>query len=213
MEKDKDKDKEKEEEQGQSGMTRRSFLGSVSAGAVGVAASASLLSGQKAQAREEVKKANELYRVTLLINGKKYSLLVEPRWSLQYVLREKLGMTGTKEGCERGECGACTVLINDLPHYSCQTLALEAEGTKITTLEGLMKGDNLGPVQEAFVKEDGLQCGYCTPGQIMAAEGLLRANPNPTPEEITHSMSGNICRCGAYPNIFRAVKLAAQLRK
>jgi xanthine dehydrogenase YagT iron-sulfur-binding subunit len=214
MEEDKDKEKqEKEEEQGQSGMTRRSFLGSVSAGAVGVAASASLLSGQKAQAHEEVMKANELYRVTLFVNGKKHTLLVEPRWSLQYVLRGVLGMTATKEGCARGECGACTVLINDLPRLSCQTLALEVDGAKITTLEGLMKGDSLGPVQEAFIKEDGLQCGYCTAGQIMSAEGLLRANPDPTPEEITHAMSGNICRCGAYPNIFRAVKLAAQMRK
>ncbi len=212
MKKDKDKDEEKKEEQGQRGMTRRSFLGSVGAGAVGVAASATLLQGQKAQA-QEVKKASELYRVTLLVNGRKHTLLVEPRWSLQFVLNAKLGLTATKEGCGRGECGACTVLINDIPRYSCQTLALEAEGAKITTLEGLMKGEDLGPVQEAFLKEDGYQCGYCTPGQIMAAEGLLRANRNPSPEEITRAMSGNICRCAAYPNIFRAVKLAAQLRK
>jgi xanthine dehydrogenase YagT iron-sulfur-binding subunit len=210
--KEKDKDQEKKEEQGQRGMTRRSFLGTVGAGAVGVAASATLLKGQKAQA-QDVKKANELYKVTLTVNGRKRSLLVEPRWSLQFVLNDKLGLTATKEGCGRGECGACTVLINDIPRYSCQTLALEAEGAKITTLEGLAKGDKLGPVQEAFVKEDGLQCGYCTPGQIMAAEGLLRANPNPSSEEITRAMSGNICRCAAYPNIFRAVKLAAQLRK
>ena len=210
--KEKEKDQEKKEEQGQRGMTRRSFLGTVGASAVGVAASATLLKGQKAQA-QEVKKANELYRVTMTVNGRKRTLLVEPRWSLQYVLRDKLGMTATKEGCLRGECGACTVLFNDQPRYSCQTLVLEAEGAKITTLEGLAKGDTLGPVQEAFVKEDGLQCGYCTPGQIMAAEGLLRANPNPSPEEILRAMSGNICRCAAYPNIFRAVKLAAQLRK
>jgi xanthine dehydrogenase YagT iron-sulfur-binding subunit len=210
--KDKDKDQEKKEEQGQRGMTRRSFLGTVGASAVGVAASATLLKEQKAQA-QEVKKANEEYKVTLNVNGRKRTLLVEPRWSLQFVLNAKLGLTATKEGCGRGECGACTVLINDIPRYACQTLALEAEGTKITTLEGLMKGENLGPVQEAFLKEDGLQCGYCTPGQVMAAEGLLRANRNPSPEEITRAMSGNICRCAAYPNIFRAVKLAAQLRK
>lgn len=212
MKKDKDKDQEKKEEQGQRGMTRRSFLGTVGASAVGVAASATLLKEQKAQA-QEVKKANELYRVTLNVNGRNHTLLLEPRWSLQFVLNDKLGMTATKEGCGRGECGACTVLINGIPRYSCQTLALEAEGTKITTLEGLMKGEKLGPVQEAFLKEDGYQCGYCTPGQIMAAEGLLRANPNPSAEEITRAMSGNICRCAAYPNIFRAVKLAAQLRK
>jgi len=208
----KEKDEEKKEEQGQRGMTRRSFLGTVGVGAVGVAASGTLLKGQKAQA-QEVKKANELYRVTMTVNGRKRSLLVEPRWSLQYVLNDRLGLTATKEGCGRGECGACTVLFNDMPRYACQTLALEAEGAKITTLEGLAKGDKLAPVQQAFIKEDGLQCGYCTPGQIMAAEGLLRANPNPSPEEITRAMSGNICRCAAYPNIFRAVKLAAQLRK
>ena len=210
--KEKDKDQEKKEEQGQRGMTRRSFLGTVGAGAAGVAVSATLLKGQKAQA-QEVKKANELYRVVLNVNGRNHTLLLEPRWSLQFVLNEKLGLTATKEGCGRGECGACTVLINGIPRYSCQTLALEAEGTKITTLEGLMKGENLGPVQEAFLKEDGYQCGYCTPGQVMAAEGLLRANPNPSSEEILRAMSGNICRCAAYPNIFRAVKLAAQLRK
>jgi xanthine dehydrogenase YagT iron-sulfur-binding subunit len=210
--KEKDKDQEKKEEQGQRGMTRRSFLGTVGAGAVGVAASATLLKEQKAQA-QDVKKASELYKVVLNVNGRNHTLLVEPRWSLQFVLNEKLGLTAVKEGCGRGECGACTVLINGIARYSCQTLALEAEGTKITTLEGLMKGENLGPVQQAFLKEDGYQCGYCTPGQVMAAEGLLRANPNPSSEEILRAMSGNICRCAAYPNIFRAVKLAAQLRK
>ena len=209
--KEKDKDQEKKEEQGQRGMTRRSFLGTVGAGAVGVAASATLLKEQKAQA-QEVKKANELYRVTMTINGRKRSLLVEPRWSLQFVLNDKMGLTATKEGCGRGECGACTVLINDIPRYACQTLALEADGAKITTLEGLAKGDKLAPVQEAFTKEDGLQCGYCTPGQIMAAEGLLRANPNPSPEEILRAMSGNICRCAAYPKIIESVLSAAETR-
>jgi xanthine dehydrogenase YagT iron-sulfur-binding subunit len=210
--KDKDNDQEKKEEQGRRGITRRTFIGSVGAGAVGVAASATLLQGQKAQA-QEVKKASELYRVTLLINGKKRSLLVEPRWSLLFVLREKLGLTAAKEGCGRGECGACTVLIDGKPRYACLTLAVEAEGSKIETLENLMKGEELGPIQQAFLQEDGYQCGYCTPGQIMAAEGLLRASPHPSPQEITLGMSGNICRCGAYPHIFNAVKLAAKLRK
>ena len=102
---------------------------------------------------------------------------MEPRWSLLFVLREKMGLTGTKVGCERGECGACTVLINGVPRYACMTLALEAEGDEITTVEGLMEGEELGPVQQAFLENDAFQCGYCTPGQIMAAEGLLRANP------------------------------------
>ena len=209
---EKDKDQEKKEEQEQHGMTRRKFLTTVGAGAVGVAAAGALLKGQPAQA-QEVKKASELYKVTLLINGRKRTMLVEPRWSLQFVLHDKLGLIASKEGCGRGECGACTVLIDGKPRYACLTLALEAEGAKIETCESLLKGEELGPVQQAFLQEDGYQCGYCTPGQIMAAEGLLRANPNPSPQEIALGMSGNICRCGAYPHIFNAVKLAAQLRK
>ena len=141
--------------------------------AVGVAASGTLLAGQKAQA-QEVKKASELYKVTLLINGRKRAVLVEPRWSLLFVLNDELGLTAAKEGCGRGECGACTVLIDGKPRYACLTLALEAEGAQIETLESLMKGEELGPVQQAFLQEDGYQCGYCTPGQIMAAEGLCR---------------------------------------
>jgi xanthine dehydrogenase YagT iron-sulfur-binding subunit len=138
---------------------------------------------------------------------------VEPRWSLLYVLRERLGLTGTKVGCERGECGACTVLIDDVPRYACLTLAVEAQGARITTLEGLTAGDELGTVQQAFIEDDAFQCGYCTPGQIMAAEGLLRKNPDPSEEEIRHGMSGNLCRCGAYDHIFKAVRRAGAMKK
>jgi xanthine dehydrogenase YagT iron-sulfur-binding subunit len=155
----------------------------------------------------------ELAKVTLRINGRAYRLLVEPRWSLLYVLREGLGLTGTKVGCERGECGACTVLIDDVPRYACMTLAVEVEGVKITTLEGLMKGDELGPVQQAFAEHDAFQCGYCTPGQIMAVEGLLRKNPRPVDEEIRKGMSGNLCRCGTYKHIINAAKRASELKK
>jgi xanthine dehydrogenase YagT iron-sulfur-binding subunit len=128
------------------------------------------------------------------------------------VLREKLGLTGSKVGCERGECGACTVLMNGLPRYACLTLAVEAQGLEITTIEGLMDGEELGPVQQAFLEKDAFQCGYCTPGQIMAAEGLLRSNPKPTLPEIQKGMSGNLCRCGAYVHIFQAVDTAARSR-
>ena len=107
-------------------------------------------------------------------------MLVEARWSLLYVLRDRLGLTGTKVGCERGECGACTVLIDGKARYACMTLAVEADGHEITTVEGLMKGEELGTTQQAFAEEDAFQCGYCTPGQVMAAESLLRANPSPT---------------------------------
>jgi xanthine dehydrogenase YagT iron-sulfur-binding subunit len=161
----------------------------------------------------EVMKASEMTGIKLLINGRRHRLLVEPRWSLLFVLREKLGLTGTKVGCERGECGACTVLINGEPRYACMMLALEAEGKEITTLEGLMKGEELGPVQQAFLEHDAFQCGYCTPGQIMAVEGLLRSNPQPSVEEIRQGLSGNLCRCGAYEHIFKAVPRAADLRR
>jgi len=155
----------------------------------------------------------EMAKIRLLVNGRRHRLLVEPRWSLLFVLREKLGLTGTKVGCERGECGACTVLINGQTHYACMTLAVQAEGKEITTIEGLMKGEDLGPVQQAFLERDAFQCGYCTPGQIVAVEGLLRSHPNPSPEEIRRGVSGNLCRCGTYTHIFEAVRRAAELRK
>ena len=157
--------------------------------------------------------ANASVPIRLRVNGQAYALAVRPARMLAQVLRDDLGLTGTKVGCERGECGACTVLINGQPRYACMTLALEAEGKEITTLEGLMKGEKLGPVQQAFLEHDAFQCGYCTPGQIMATEGLLRSNPNPSPEEIRLGVSGNLCRCGAYEHIFRAVRRAAELRK
>jgi xanthine dehydrogenase YagT iron-sulfur-binding subunit len=152
-------------------------------------------------------------RVTLEINGTQRHVLVEPRWTLLFVLREKLALTAAKAGCERGECGACTVLIDEVPRYACLTLALEAEGKRIETAEGLLEGGRLGTVQQSFVEEDGLQCGYCTPGQVMAAEGLLRKNPSPSFDEIRIGMSGNLCRCGAYAHIFNAVADAAKRRK
>jgi xanthine dehydrogenase YagT iron-sulfur-binding subunit len=193
------------------GITRRHFLTTMGTGAAVVAASGQLAAEPPRE--PEVLKANETVKITLSINNRRHHLLVEPRWSLLYVLREKLGLTGTKVGCERGECGACTVLIDDVPRYACLTLAVEAQGVKITTLEGLMAGDGLGPVQQAFLEEDAFQCGYCTPGQIMAAEGLLRSSPEPSHEEIRRAMSGNLCRCGTYDHIFKAVERAAALKK
>lgn len=166
-----------------------------------------------APASSQVLKSGEAVPITLLINGTEHRLLVEPRWSLLFVLREKLGLTAAKMGCGRGECGACTVLLNDEPRYACLTLAVEAEGSRVMTLEGLMNGEKLGPVQQAFAEHDAFQCGYCTPGQMMAAEGLLRANPNPDLEQIRSGMSGNLCRCGAYAHIFPAVAKAADLKR
>jgi xanthine dehydrogenase YagT iron-sulfur-binding subunit len=192
------------------GVTRRGFIGSVSAGAV---AAATGVASRQADAQADEAPAGELVQVALNVNGRVHRLLVEPRWTLLYVLREELGLTATKVSCERGECGSCTVLIDGRPRYACMTLALAAEGAEITTLEGLMKGEQLGEVQQAFLEEDAFQCGYCTPGQMMAAEGLLRANPDPSLDEIRHGMAGNLCRCAAYVHIFKAVHRAAELKK
>ncbi len=191
------------------GVTRRGFIGSVGAGAAAVAAGVS----SRAGATVEITDPEAMVRVALRINGRTHRLLVEPRWTLLFVLRERLGLTGTKVGCERGECGACTVLIDNRPRYACMTLAVEAEGAEITTLEGLMDGEKLGVTQQAFVDEDAFQCGYCTPGQIVAAEGLLRSNPAPTVDEIRHGMSGNLCRCAAYVHIVKAVDRAAAVKR
>jgi xanthine dehydrogenase YagT iron-sulfur-binding subunit len=210
-EEDVGKGDEKENREHARGFTRRGFLTSIGAGAVTLAVADKLHATPGAEA--EMIERGELTKVVLSINGRDYRLLVEPRWSLLYVLREGLGLTGTKVGCERGECGACTVLINGIPRYACMTLAVEAEGAKITTLEGLMKGEDLGPVQQAFVEHDAFQCGYCTPGQIMSVEGLLRKNPKPSDDDIRQGMSGNLCRCGAYKNIVSAAKRAAELKK
>ena len=204
------KNKEDDEHE-RKGMTRRGFLTTVGAGAMGIAIT-DRLAGKPAAAAE-VTEPGEMARVVLTINGRKHHQLVEPRWSLLFVLREQLGLTGTKAGCERGECGACTVLINNVPRYACMTLALEADGQEITTLEGLMHGEELGPVQKAFREKDAFQCGYCTPGQIMAVEGLLRQKPSPTADDVRHGVSGNLCRCGTYANIFRAGLRAAELKR
>jgi len=191
------------------GLSRRSFIKSCGAGTLAIAVGqGAAAEGQTAPATP----AGKRVRVTLDINGAHELLLVEPRVSLLFVLREKLGLTAAKAGCERGECGACTVLIDDRPRYACLTLAVEAAGKRIETAEGLMDGERLGVVQQAFVEQDGLQCGYCTPGQVMAAEGLLRRNPAPSFDEIRTGMSGNLCRCGAYGHIFAAVALAARRR-
>jgi len=195
---------------GPGGVTRRGFITSVGVG-VAAAAAGSRLEGQ--EKRVEIAEPGEMAKVALTVNGRRHRLLVEPRWTLAFVLRERLGLTGTKVGCERGECGACTVLVDGVPHYSCMTLALEAQDQEITTLEGLMRGEELGPVQQAFVEEDGYQCGYCTPGQIVAAEGLLRVNPNPSLDEIRLGMSGNLCRCGTYHTIAKSVRRAADLKR
>jgi xanthine dehydrogenase YagT iron-sulfur-binding subunit len=150
--------------------------------------------------------------VTLRINGKRHQLTLDPRSSLLDALRERIGLTGTKKGCDMGQCGACTVLIGARRVASCLTLAVMAQGKDITTIEGVADGGTLHPMQRAFVEHDALQCGYCTPGQIMSAIGLLGEGRATTDDEVREQMSGNLCRCGAYPNIIAAIQAARRAR-
>ena len=139
------------------------------------------------------------------INGTSHKLSIEPRTTLLDLLREQLALTGTKKGCDHGQCGACTVHVDGKRVLSCMSLAVMLEGKKVTTIEGLADGENLHPMQQAFIKHDGFQCGYCTPGQIMSAVACIREDHANSDAEIREYMSGNICRCGAYPNIVKAI--------
>jgi aerobic-type carbon monoxide dehydrogenase small subunit (CoxS/CutS family) len=151
--------------------------------------------------------------VSLSVNGEGVELYIEPRRTLLSVLREELGLTGAKHGCGEGNCGACTVLLDGETVYACLTLAIDCEGREVRTVEGLAVGPQLHPVQQAFVHHDGYQCGFCTPGQILSAVALLEGNPHPSEEEVRYGMLGNLCRCGAYPNIVDAVLSAAHARQ
>ncbi|TDH20027.1 2Fe-2S iron-sulfur cluster binding domain-containing protein [Segetibacter sp. 3557_3] len=154
---------------------------------------------------EEIASVFEKVPLKFEVNGVKHSLSIEPRVTLLDLLREQMKLTGTKKGCDHGQCGACTVHIDGRRVNSCLTLAVMQEGKKVTTIEGLANGDKLHPMQEAFIKHDGFQCGYCTPGQIMSAVACVREGHASSPEQVREYMSGNICRCGAYPNIVDAI--------
>ena len=154
---------------------------------------------------EKIAAFYEKVPLELEINGSPYKLDVEPRVTLLDLLREQLGLTGTKKGCDHGQCGCCTVHVDGRRINSCLTLAVTNHGKKVTTIEGLANGDELHPMQAAFMKHDGFQCGYCTPGQIMSAVACIREGHANSAEEIREYMSGNICRCGAYPNIIDAI--------
>mgnify|MGYP001067479182 CR=1 FL=1 len=148
--------------------------------------------------------------IELEVNREVYTVEVEPWRTLLEVLRENLGLIGAKEGCGKGECGSCTVLINGEPVYSCLTLAVEAQDKDIVTIEGLSNGDKLDPIQQAFVDHWAIQCGFCTPGMIMSAKSLLDKNPSPTDAEIKTAISGNLCRCTGYLKVIDAIKAAAR---
>jgi aerobic-type carbon monoxide dehydrogenase small subunit (CoxS/CutS family) len=146
---------------------------------------------------------------TLTVNGTSYPVELDPQVSLLNAVRDELGLTGSKEGCDDSECGACMMLLDGKPVNSCSYLALQAEGREVTTVEGLAGDDEVGPLQRAFLQQFGVQCGFCTPGMLISATALLRANPDPTDEEIRIGLSGNLCRCTGYDGIVKAVKLAA----
>jgi len=148
--------------------------------------------------------------IALTVNGKRVKIEVDSRMTLAELLREELRLTGTKVGCNRAECGSCTVILDGNPVYSCTILAVEAIGRKVQTIEGLGQDKKLHPLQEAFIEHDALQCGYCTPGMIMATKTLLDKNPHPTEDDVKRAISGNTCRCGAYANIIKATLAASQ---
>ncbi len=206
-------------------VSRRSFIKGAGAGVAG----ATVLGGAAAVVEPEAAEAQGAVQtlgpgpvsVTLNINGAPRTVEVEPRTTLVNVLRgvghrplpPDQALTGAKVGCDRGSCGACTVLVDGKTAYSCMMLAVDAQDRKITTVEGLAQGDRLTPVQQEMVNKDGYQCGYCTPGFVMSITALLNENPNPSLEEVQMAVSGNTCRCGAYPRIFEAALAAARAKR
>lgn len=198
-------------------ISRRNFLKGVGTGTVAAAVAPTVLIGAENAAEAQTGEAITSATIQFNINAKMYQVEVEPRTTLLTVLRDssdtsgnRVDLTGAKLICDRGECGGCTVMVDNQPVYACMMLAIDAQGKEITTVEGLAEGDTLHPVQEAFIQHDALMCGFCTPGFIVSAASLLRENQKPTLEEIKMGLSGNTCRCGTYPFIFDAVETAAR---
>ncbi|MGC4101257.1 2Fe-2S iron-sulfur cluster-binding protein [Ferruginibacter sp.] len=199
-----------DEKELQLGNSRRSFLKRSAALTAVAVIPAAVDSAAKNRLDEKYAYQLEQIPVSMEINGVQKNLAVDPRTTLLDLLREELHMTGTKKGCDHGQCGACTVHVNGHRINSCLTLAVMQQGNKITTIEGLANGDELHPMQKAFIKCDGFQCGYCTPGQIMSAIGCVNEGHTKNEEEIREFMSGNLCRCGAYNGIANAIKEIAK---
>jgi len=199
------------------GITRRGFL----KGAGVTAAGTALLEGVQVFSREAAAATRDEQQsgvkkfgpgpmpVTLHVNGHEQTIRIEPRTTLADALRVHMGLTGTKVVCDRGSCSGCTVLLDKTPVNSCMLLAMDAVGHRVTTIEGLTKNGEMHPMQAAFIKHDAMQCGFCTPGMVMACSALLEQNPKPTEEDVRQAVSGNLCRCGTYPRIFAATLEAA----
>ena len=197
-------------------ISRRSFMKGAGLSAAGVTllgTSADIATAVSAGAGESRAYGPGKVSIVLDVNGEKTRLSVEPRVTLADALREELGLTGTKVACDRGACSACSVLIDGKPVCSCMTLAIESAGKRITTIEGLASGEQLHPVQEAFIRHDATQCGFCTPGMVVSCVALLERNPDPTREDVQVATSGNLCRCGTYPKVFEATLAAAKRGK
>lgn len=192
-------------EEQEKGGSRRDFLKKSSLITAIALTPAAAVKASDLKLDEKFAAAIEQMPLNIEINGQAHQLKVEPRTTLLDLLRERLHLTGTKKGCDQGQCGACTVHVDGVRTLSCLSLAVMNEGAKITTIEGLANGDELHPMQEAFIKHDGFQCGYCTPGQIMSAVACINEGHANSKEEISEFMSGNICRCGAYANIVNAI--------
>jgi xanthine dehydrogenase YagT iron-sulfur-binding subunit len=193
------------------GFSRRGFLGGVGLG--GGALGTGLLENEAAAAPAAAVAGPGAVPITLTLNGKPVKVTVEPRVTLVDALRNYLDMTGAKRVCDRGTCGACTVIMNGKTVYSCTVLAIDAQGKNIETIESLGTGNNMHPVSKAFVDNDAQQCGYCTPGFVMACKGFLDEHPNPTEADVNHGLGGNLCRCGTYMGIRKAVLQAAKEMK
>lgn len=194
----------------QKDISRRKFIKNLGGGVVGASVAVQTLSAKSKKKGKKSSKDGTEVELSFIVNKKSVSLKVRPEATLVEVLRDQLKLTGTKVVCNHGECGACTVLLNGKAVYSCHMLALDAQGMEVTTIEGLMDGEKLHPIQEVFIEHDGLQCGFCTPGQILAAQAIITDNPKPTKQDILDGMSGNLCRCAAYPNILKSAIAAAE---
>jgi len=193
-----------------SGFTRRAFLKGTGVAAATAAIGDASLESMAQEAKGPAIVGPSTTKVTLKINGQNKTLEIEPRTTLADALRTNLDMTGTKVVCDRGSCSACTVMLDGQTVCSCMTLAMDARGKEIKTIEGLANGDQLHPVQEQFITCDAMQCGFCTPGMIMSCAALLEQNKNPSLEDVRHATRGNLCRCGTYPKVFEATLAAAK---
>ena len=212
----KEKDKKPTKEKPRQGISRRKFLKGVGIGgsvfSTGIWSAPLLTEEAVAQSSAVRVLGPGAVPIELIVNGQHQSLQLEPRVTLLEALRDWMELTGAKRVCDRASCGACTVILDGMPVYSCSVLAIEARGKNIQTVEGLAQGGTLHPLQAAFVENDAQQCGFCTPGMVMAAKACLDKHPNPTPEQIRLGMGGNLCRCGTYVGVAKAIQDVAQKR-